>query len=468
MIYHINIAFRTDFSIREENIIKRKNEFFEKIGSYSGIHTFAEKYDVEISPKKPSKSTISYESARVDSHLVEKSTPILFTILPGNSTKATIKEIFADSIRGHKILNEKFVEWMDKYCVLSLFNNTFATLSFDFKVETQKSEFHGLLDELEIWANSFAKTITNELYTKVLLPFFEELRKEDQFNFFTGSGHHPGFPDVISKDSELKLTGRVICGKPRSVSRVIISNGDSNSIRKIGDHWIISSGLKDELMENFSSTDEKKRVYLGWMNSLIINDREAKIVEDALFSLNLMLFYYYIFESLNLSLTDVISLSHKKRSVKETRRFKQMLENIIFTADNVKVNFNDVSQGLQRNRAYFFNELSERWTLDLVLENIQNKIRICKDNIQKIYQQAFNRSQKFAELLLFFLSSVALLEFFKGIAEFTHKADTLDDKVWGVYSVAKQLDPNSMLWLGFSTIVFLFLIYSRILKEKNG
>lgn len=122
---------------------------------------------------------------------------------------------------------------------------------------------------------------------------------------------------------------------------------------------------------------------------------------------------------------------------------------------------------MQRNRAYFLKDLVKKWTVDELFDNVDKKIALCKENINKIYQKAFNRSQRVAELLLFFISGFAILEFLKGLSEFFWNPENYEEDVWGLYALGKTLDPNTMLWFGITVFLLLFIVYTTIINKRK-
>lgn len=475
--FYFKVPFRSDFSLNEGVILEKQSkysEFWQQIKA-SGINQLAEGKEIQVQYMHSSlnENDLQFESVDKDSSLLSGFSPMVLQIKPLDWFEAEIRK---ESGRHYEAVfgtqQPQRLDYVDASCRISLYKNTMSTIEFIFSLDMKNGDIDRTsIGQLEQWSNDFSAYFAAYAYSEIMLPFLDELRKRGkEYGFFHPAGKNEGFPDICSPDKKDSLIKASIkCGLPLWVSRSLIIGERDKDFEELVNRWLITTGSKEEITERFNSedNDEKNRVYLGWMHSMMTGNINDKVIKDAFFALGLAQYYYTIFDSLNQNLSQIIGISREKRSMKETREYKKRLEEMVFTTDLIKINFADITQGLQRNRAYFFNILVEQWTIDNIMENVRKKIVLCKDNIQKIYQVAFNRSQKMAEWLLFFISGIAILEFLKELSAFFYGPESLSHDIWGLYNIAQLVGPNSMMWIGIIFFLLISIIYIRLLKNKD-
>jgi len=355
---------------------------------------------------------------------------------------------------------------------ITIFKNTLANIDLYFHFDFAEEELDEILIPLiEKWSNKLTAAAIEFFYNDIIKSLVNRIKKLDQkWDYISNEDNHYGFPDINESPGKKNLFNRrVECAKPLWVSRILLSPKTDKVLDELVQRWIITTKSKEEITGQLRNgdIDEKNQVYLGWMHSLMLTNSNTDIIEDACETLSIVQYYYAILDSIGMNLSQIIGISHKKMTVKETRQYKSLLEEMLFISSLIKTEFTDVTQSMQRNRAFFLNDLMDKWTVNNLFENVDNKIQLCKDNIDKIYQKAFNRSQKVAELLLFFISGFAILEFLKGLSEFFWSPDNYKEEVWGLYALGRAFDPNSMLWFGIVIFLLLFFIYTTIINKQK-
>lgn len=474
--FYFRLPFRTDFSLHEGNILEDQQGYsrlWETIRQ-SNINTLKDGNQVSINFHHDSlkQDKLQFESVDKDSSLNNILSPIVLDIHPDDWFEELIKDK-TDHFKKRCMASDEpeILEYVSKSCKISLFKNTISTMEFIFKLNIENKDIsRDCIKKLEKWSNDFSTFMASYCNQYILHPIVEMLRGLDtKDKFFCNPGQHTGFPDVYEGGLKKRMVKRLVgCGVPLWVSRSLVIGKYDQHFDELINRWVIATQDKGEIHKKFSNPegDEKNLVYLGWMHSMMLGDINDKVIKDSFFAIGMAQYYYAIFDSLNQNLSQIIGISHRKRSIKQTRQYKSLLEEMIFTSDLIKINFSDLTQGLQRNRAYFFRVLVRQWTIDNIMDNVQKKIALCKDNINKIYQKAFNKSQKVAELLLFFISGFAILEFLNGIAGFFYGPESINSDVWGLYNIGQIMGPNSMMWFGMLLFLLIFLVYLRLLKEK--
>lgn len=474
---YFKIPFRTDFSLNEGNVLENHREYsdiWSKL-KLSGLDKSVDGRELEFEylHEVDEGKDMHFESFDQDSTLIDAFTPFILKIKPLDRIDEKVNS-FAFGTSRHFFTDAELekISYVDNSLKIFLSKNTMSIIDMAFALDLKSSEIdENLIKKLEDWSNHLAKKMVDYCYHEVLLPVIRKIQGFDSKNdHFCESGNHIGFPDIqneVEKNNPFKLS--VKCGVPLWVSRVLIAEERDEGFDQLVNRWVIATKNKEEIFKQFRNQegDEKNYIYLGWMHSIFIGKIDDKLTEDALYSLGLAQYYYTVFDSLNHSLSQIIGISHKKRSVKQTRKYKALLEEMIFVTDLMEIDFSDVTQGLQRNRAYFFNTLVRQWTINNIMDNVRKKIRLCKDNMNKIYQNAFKKSQKVAELLLFFISGFAILEFLSGVSEFLYTPDSISDEVWGLYTIFQYAEPNTVMWIGMLMLSVSFLIYFVLLKGKE-
>lgn len=471
--FYFKAPFRTNFSLQTGNVLSAGNEyhlFWEKISKQNLEKTLSQQeYLLNFLHINDTTDQLQFESVSSDANTGNMVSPIVIQIKPEKWIAKKVEEIQKEF---NYILPKKQKTTLcfePSSCVISIFKNTIANMDMLFKIDLENEDISKqFMEALEEWSNKISEKLIHFFYSDFLTPLFHKIYELSHHEkYISPINDHYGFPDIGQKDKQL-LKQTIRCGLPLWVSRMLILSDTNNCFDQVINQWIITTKSKEEVINNLKNhkKDDKNLVYIGWMHSIFVNNENNMVFEDVCHAISLIQYYYAILDSISMNLSQIIGISHKKKSVKEMQSYKDLLEEMVFIANLNKTEFADVKQSLQRNRAYFFNDLMNKWTVDNLFENVENKIQLCKENIDKIYQKAFNRSQKVAELLLFFISGFAILEFLKGISEFFWSADNYKDKAWGLYALGRMFDPNTMLWFGISIFLLLFIVYTRIIKRQ--
>ncbi len=468
--------FRTHFSLQEGNVLasgKDYLKFWQKaIKADLGNLNSKQNYSVEYLHNIDVENAIQFESVAENSNVLNVFTPQVIKIIPGKWVNEIIDKYVAEET--DKFFSSGYKEtltYVPESCTITLFKNTVGSIEIVFRTPLKNAEIsQAFIEMFESWTNEIMRKLIRYFYDNFIFLFIKKLNKLDvDFHFISPVYKHYGFPDIHSGKSKVLIKRSTQCALPLWVSRVLVVQEMDEGFDELVKRWIITTKNKDEIISELrkKSHDEKSLIYLGWMHSLFVTSLDSAVFEDASQALELIQYYYAVLDNINMNLSRIIGISHKKKDWKETRFYKSFLEEMIFVSDLNEIEFTDVSQSLQRNRAYFFNDLIYKWTVNSLFENVARKIKLCKENINKIYQKAFNRSQRVAELLLFFISGFAILEFLKGLSEYFWTPENMEDDVWGLYSLGRSFDPNTMLWFGISIFLLLFILYTTIINKRK-
>jgi hypothetical protein len=474
--FFFKAAFRTHFSLQEGNVLSSGKEyaaFWNKIKSREKEFVKEDHhYDIDYLHDVDPANQMQFESVSDDANTMEKISPQVVQVRPGEWFTNLLNEIRQGIEKESLRATGGHLQYKEGSCCITLFKNTVANLDMLFSVNLKNDDIdEKFIEALESWTNLLSKKLIHYFYHDFLLKFTRKVLEIDEdTGFVSPMNNHYGFPDICEKPSSKDLfKWKAKCAQPSWVSRMLLIDNTVDGFDDLVRRWIITTKSKDDIIEQLKSNgyDEKDKIYLGWLHSLVTASPQSDIFEDAKRALSLTQYYYSVMDSINNNLTRIIGISHEKRSIRETKRYKDLLEEMVFVSNLNKTEFADVTQSMQRNRAFFLKDLIDKWAMDDMFENVERKISLCKENIDKIYQKAFNRSQKVAELLLFFISGFAILEFLKGISEFFWNPENYEDEIWGLYELGRTFDPNSMLWIGISIFLLLFIIYTTIINKQN-
>jgi len=472
--FYFKAPFRTNFSVQTGNVLSAGNEYHhfweivsnEKLGDVLSQNT----YSIEFNHKKDNSNKIQFESVSTDANSVNMISPIVIQLKPNEWINKKIEEFQKELIYILPEEHHSDLKFEPNSCVISIFKNTIANIDMLFKIELNNKDLSKkFMNAIEEWSNQLAKKLIGFFYTDFLTPLFKKLYELSHHEkYISPLDNHYGFPDINQKEQQL-LKQTIHCGLPLWVSRMLIIAEQDQYFDQTVSDWIITTKPKKDVIQNLKehNKDEKNSIYLGWMHSIYVKNENDEIFSDACHAISLIQYYYAVVDSISMNLSQIIGISHKKKTVKEMQKYKDLLEEMIFITNLNKTEFGDIKQSLQRNKAFFFNDLMNKWTVNNLFENVDKKIELCKENIDKIYQKAFNKSQKVAELLLFFISGFAILEFLKGLSEFFWSADNYKENSWGLYALGRLFDPNTMLWFGISIFLLLFILYTTFIKRQR-
>ncbi|MCF8227369.1 MAG: hypothetical protein K9G58_11090 [Bacteroidales bacterium] len=469
--FYFKIPFRTSFSLNEGNILQQHAEYQELLKRINKkeIRKYTGDKDIpySFSHLKFKSEKLQFESVHADSSMNDAFSPCFLEIKAPTWFEDQIIEIFEKRFSKDELQNLSFLR---KSCKIELFRNTFATMECIFQIDKENHEISlEMIKKLEDFSNEYSGIIIKELHESIIEPLYKLFRSTEKHDrFFCIRGNHTGFPDIPAMGKNERIITRTVkTNEPLWVSRALIIGKYDDGFEDLFSHWIVAMESKEGILGKIKNNqgDEKNHVYLGWMHSIMLGELHEQVIQDAFFSLGLAQYYYTIFDSLNQNLSQIIGISNNRDFQKRSKPYKKLLEDMIYVTDQITVNYADILQGLQPNRTFFFEKLVEQWTIDNIMENVRKKINICKDNMKKIYQKRFNKSQRAAEILLFFISGFAILDFLSGLSEFIFKPESISRDVWGIYNLVKWAEPNTMMWFGL--VIFLLVLSIYLMNQTR-
>ncbi|WP_020566983.1 hypothetical protein [Neolewinella persica] len=476
---YTHTPFRTNLSLVEHNqrlTAKKLEELFIKAEKHiekikTDGHSNLEFKRLNEEDKKHKSVVFEYlaeDSKRIKSELfklrLDKNAPVIQQALKEGIRAACVECNFS-------IENARIIEGTTN---ILLFDDTIGQFMFGVSLQLPKDpDVDKLAAFLQPFTNRIAQVVLAEVYQTIIFPTLKIIQREQnrKVPLISPVFHHLGFPDIQDPNNNRKAYGRCItCGIPLWTSRTVVIEKTTSWSEKFADAWIVTR--KDDQRDNsllFSSREKaskKENIYLGWGHNLVVDDFGSSDFNFAMDAMTYAQYYYALFDVLSNNLTYSISLSRNLKKLTRTRYMRKTLDELVMTFNITKTEYNDLFFNLQATRSYFLGDVMEKWGTQELLENIENKSTVCASIINRSYQKSVNRSQKIAETLLLLISGVAILEYLKGLAEFTWaRKPAAHDPFRGVLDLG-QYDPNLMQWIGIGVLLLLSIIYLRSLKNR--
>jgi len=156
-------------------------------------------------------------------------------------------------------------------------------------------------------------------------------------------------------------------------------------------------------------------------------------------------------------------------AARDARRLEVRLRRIIWRSQTLSVQRRELQKLLHRGKRRLFDAILHDWDFDRLLEDIEQRSRICREQLDLLHQRESSRSSYRTELILFAIGAVAILEATLALSSYVrsavadatlgpHRAEIGNSVVrWFVQvSTAELLAAVALLVLG------VFLIYSRL------
>jgi len=179
-------------------------------------------------------------------------------------------------------------------------------------------------------------------------------------------------------------------------------------------------------------------------------------------------YYYTVLDNIGLNLSFIVSASKKTPKARDNKAYNTLLKELVTTANIIEIGYIDTLQNLQGNRKIFFKDLAEKWGFDHLISNINKKKEVCENLINQLYQQSFKKGQIMAELLLFFLGGISLLEFANTLVSYWSNNIGINDHIPGIYDIGKYFPPDIILWGAFFLLSVFFFIYFKFYINRKS
>ncbi len=348
-----------------------------------------------------------------------------------------------------------------------VFDNTIAIaeLTLDVDEDLLFADPEGAIDALQRYTNRLMETLVRRSYAGVIFPLLIAVwRRAGRRKFIEIPGSYTGFPDLtIEQETIRREPGPMptfregTAGQILWVNRSFCTAGLDPSRREaLLDHWLplatSEAGLRDQARAAGS-------VFLGWGHNVFDRPMDSRASSDAWYSLLLCQFFYTVLDCTSVGLSRFIGISLSGLSMKETQRLNSELQDVVSQVQLVTTQFHDTQQNLQGTRRAYFNDLAARWRMDVLTENVEKKIRIVTQLIERLFQRSTRLNQTLVEVMLFAIGGISLVSFGLSVSEYARSKDPSPavDNVPGLLDAGAALAPDLVIW-GCIILLALWLV----------
>jgi hypothetical protein len=364
-----------------------------------------------------------------------------------------LNPFFIQSLEAFKE-NQKFIALTERLVYIEscckIYDNTIGVVEFDFELSYSEEEILPILDELQKFSNELMEDVLKRVYLNLLSPVFSRLQLLDRDKKYIHS-------------IELK-TDEDIC--PLWVNRsLFVSEQNELILQTLAEKWL---ALSTENLNACITELMTSGIYLGWGHNLFLEKTDLLKSKQAVDALHLCQYYNAVFDNLDNKLSTIIGetfLHHKVN--KRTKLLNKKLNDILANTKLLLLQMNETQFNLQGFKQYYFLDLVEKWHLEKLKANLENKMQFCQEKVQEIYQQQTKKNQLITEIILFGIGGIALVDFFSSISQYAFTILTSTKtinyeyiNIPGMLDLATHITPNGMIWSGFIFLFIIFALYS--------
>lgn len=356
------------------------------------------------------------------------------------------------------------------------FENTIGVLGV--RVRIDESALGDRLGEFfkafQTWSNQFKASLTQRLYREHFFPFLLAIWGLDEDQFLQTPGDYLSYPNVSLNplpEKGARYASESVEAPPLWVNRTLLFDEVSAELRGVLErHWVFAMS---DLGPFRSEIEKDDAIWLGWGNNVITEDVDSDRCRDALSSLVLCQYFYAVMDSANNNLSRFVGIAQSDASIKETRALNRKLEEVVNTVNTLLIQYADTQQNLQGHRQVFLKDLIAKWDLGILIENIEKKIGICTQQIERLYETVNSQSAFIMEVILFFIGGLALVDFVKGMSEYatalqeSPDTDPTRDGLLGFLDLVLLLPPEGVVWSGVMLLLVSFVIFYLLQRRTQ-
>ncbi|KAA3613852.1 MAG: hypothetical protein DWQ05_16385 [Calditrichaeota bacterium] len=418
--------------------------------------------DVEFNV--PLSDGVKYDSVQEDGkyHL----DPEIFTIMAVTKIQPFAAAAHAHAFACLESINKEWHFQVEvQSCDFKFYDNAIglATILMEINPGIPESNAEAFIHFVEKWASAFTENLVEKYYQAKLFPILDYITRlctKNKNGFMQAVEDYPEylkFSLQINANDQKGNTGKIKWAN-RTLFVDSFADLDFDLLEKA---WIVSTLgqelLRDELIP-------EKPVFLGWGNNVAVGPPDQNHTVQALKALHICQYFYTIFDNLGPSLLSMVGESMKEISIHKSARQRKILESVITKVAIYKIQFDDLFLSLQGNTHMYVQDLQKRWHLDILFNGVENKLDLCKAQVERIQQRAQKLGQTVVESILFVIGGISLIEFFKNLADAGKNLNLKTDGFPGVLDVAGSFAPDVVIWFGiflFATACGIFAHFQR-------
>jgi hypothetical protein len=358
-----------------------------------------------------------------------------------------------------------------------VFDNTIAIAELTLEIDQDIlfADPEGAIDAIQRYTNRLMETLVRRYYAEALLPLVIAVwRRDAKRKFVEDPGSYTGFPDLAIEEAKLSREPGPLptfregnAGQILWVNRSFCTAGLDPSRREtLLDHWVPLATSETHLREQARAPGA---VFLGWGHNVFDRPMDSRASADAWYSLLLCQFFYTVLDCASVGLSRFIWMSLSGLSMKETRALNSELQEVVSQVQLVMTQFHDTQQNLQGTRRAYFNDLAARWRMDVLTENVEKKIRIVTQLIERLFERSTRLNQTLVEVMLFAIGGISLVSFGLSVSQYALSAtpSPANDKVPGILDAGAALPPDLMIWACILLLVLWLVVFLGVDRQSK-
>jgi len=156
-------------------------------------------------------------------------------------------------------------------------------------------------------------------------------------------------------------------------------------------------------------------------------------------------------------------------AARDARRLEVRLRRIIWRSQTLSVQRRELQKFLHRGKRRLFDAVLHDWDFDRLLEDIEQRSHICREQLDLLHQRESGRSSYRTELILFAIGAISILDATLGLSSYVRSA--VADATLGPHGVEianpivrwfVQVSTAELIGAVLLLVLGVFLIYSRL------
>lgn len=354
-------------------------------------------------------------------------------------------------------------------CNIKFYDNAIgiATILLDVEPINPDISKEDFLHYIQEWSSFFVAHLIKTFYHEKIDPILKILQKHGKKGQTIFVQDVKDYPDYMKLVLDLK-PGKKLSDRTGNVGQIkwvnitlfvdSLEEVDFDLLEKI---WVVSTERLERLRDELRP---EKPAFLGWGYNVIIGSLEQNLPSQAFRALHVCQYFYTIFENLGPSLLAIVGQSIKNERKREYAHQQKMLESVIMVVAVLRIQFDDLHQSLQGNTHLYINDLFRRWHMKTLMDGVDKKIKLCKEQVGMIQRKSQKVGQVVIESILFVLAGISLIEFFKNLADAGRNLNLRRNGFPGILDLAADYPPDLVIWFGiflFATACGIFAHFQR-------
>lgn len=347
----------------------------------------------------------------------------------------------------------------------SVYGNTIAILTMEIDLDIDPDmasgdKWHGL----DTWTTYFKMQVLDKIYLSKIKPTVQavsDCAREHLPGFIIPPSEYAIYYDMLENE-EISKIRKSAMGQLLWVNRTLICPRGTDTTG-----WLVKR-LDDKDALDMEMSD----AYLFSGNSVIMTHkgREVSNLESLWEGIYTAQYYYAVLDVISKNITRFVGQGFGKKDNNALRQLSRDMEHIINSVTIIQVKYKDIYTELQGFSRRVFKRLETEWDFASLFANVQNKINLCKSNVDRLNQYISQRNQLRVQLVLTIVAGMGILNMMISLSNYAHKLLEeqklgAENEVFGILNIAASLTPNTLLWIGF--VIACFVVSTIIINRPR-